>query len=60
MCLLFPHQLQGFDTEPGTQSWIFCVPNSIPIRGRSAQAAQVMHRSSRTDLIKGLFSRRSE
>jgi hypothetical protein len=33
--------LQGLDTEPGTQSWIFCVPSSMPMRGRSAQAEQV-------------------
>jgi hypothetical protein len=38
--------LQGFDTDPGTQSWIFCEPTSIPSRGRSAQAATLRQNAS--------------
>jgi hypothetical protein len=39
--------LHGLETEPGTQSWIFCEPISIPKTGRSAQAAQAKQRSNR-------------
>jgi hypothetical protein len=39
--------LQGLDTDPGTQSWILCEPNSIMPCGKSAQAAQAKSRVSR-------------
>jgi hypothetical protein len=49
---VFSGQLQGLDTEPGTQSWILWLPSSMPRTGRSAQAAQVRQSSSRMDRIK--------
>jgi hypothetical protein len=44
--------LQGFDTDPGTQSFTDCVPSSMPKIGLSAQAGQVRQRLRRIALDK--------